>query len=91
LVLPTIICRATDFQNLHDTDGRVAQKVCHLISRALLVFNNQMKLLYISGPLQMVLLLNLGLRIDKNKGIVVGMQDRFLTQDIMSPLLEGLN
>ena len=39
----------------------------------------------------MALLLDLGLRINKNKGIVVGMQDHFLTQDVMYPLLKGLN
>jgi len=79
LVLPTVIFCATDFQNLHDTDRTEAQKVFHLINKAIIVFNNQMKLLYISDPLLMALPLNLGLRIDKNKGMVVGMQDCFLT------------
>ena len=72
-------------------DQWLAEAVCNIIGVALLVLDVQMKLLQICGPLLMAIVLQLPLCLYELQGLVVCVDDCFLTQNVMLPLSVSLH
>jgi hypothetical protein len=68
-----------------------AEVVCNIIGAALLVLDVQMKLLHICGPLLMSIIQQIPLCLYELQGSVVYVDDCFLPQNAMIPLLESLH
>jgi hypothetical protein len=66
------------------------EAICNIIGAALLVLDVQMKLLQICGPLMMAIILQLPLCLYELQGSVVCVDNCFLPQNVMLPLLESL-
>jgi hypothetical protein len=67
----------------------VTKKIIHVIGGPFLIFDDQVELLYISNPLQVMLFLELRLRTNKTKKMMINMKNGFLTQDIVMPFFKG--
>ena len=68
-----------------------AEAVCNMIGATLIVLDVQMKLLQVCGQLLMAILLKLPLCLYKLQGSVVYVDDHFLPQNVMIPLLPSLH
>ena len=68
-----------------------AEAVYNMIGAPLLVLDVQMKLLQICGQLMMVIILELPLCLYELQGSMFFVDDRFLPQNLILPLSEGLH
>ena len=69
--------------------GRLRQSAT--LSATLLILDIQMELLQVCGPLLMVIILQFPLGVYELKGSVVCVDDHFLPQNVMLPLVVGLH
>jgi len=89
--LPLIILCTSYFQYLEHLCWRTTEKISRLVGTSFLVFDQQMKLLQVRGPLQMSLILYLVLWVNKYQRMMICMQDSLLAKEIMSPLHQSLD
>ena len=67
-------------------DGWLAEAICNIIGASFLVLNVQMKQLQVCGPPLMAIILQLPLCLYELQGLVVCVDDRFFSQNVMLPL-----
>jgi hypothetical protein len=63
----------------------IANKVNRVTGGPFIIFDDLVELLYISNPIQVMLLLELRLRINKNQRMIINMKNHIFTQYIMVP------
>lgn len=70
---------------------QASKEINNLIGTTLLVFNHQMKLLNVSCPLEVSLILDLGLGVDKDQRMTVCVKDHFFSQLIVPPIFPTMH
>jgi hypothetical protein len=78
-------------KNIELMDRKATQQICNPIQCLFLIFDNEVELLEVGCPLEMSVVLNLGLRINKDRGVVIDMENHFLAQNVVTPMFQCLH